>query len=128
MPRHAHTEGTETPEIDPLSPEAIIQSLKLWENEHLAKMDPKQANVEFGMVAGLIQQIGERCNRRLIAATSGKCGGCGKPIQNNRVFNQVSVFNKTTGKFDEKYACSSKCSDKLVDEQHRNAIVQQTEA
>ena len=126
MPRHAHTEEEST--VLALSPEAITQSLKLWENEHLAKMDPKQANIEFGMVAGLVQQIGERCNRRLIAATSGKCGHCKKPIQNNRVFNQVSVFNQQTGKFDEMYACSSKCSAALVDLQHKNAIVQQTEA
>jgi len=126
-PRNAPHE--EVPEdADPYSPEAMIAGLHNWENEHLAKIDPKQQNVEFGIVAGEVQKIAERCNRRLIAATSGKCGGCGKPLGNTRIVNQVSVFNPQTGRFDEMYACSSKCNDKLTDLQHKMAVQQQTEA
>ena len=125
VPRKPNEEGQ--PEIEALSPEGMIAILHHWENEHLAKIDAKQQNVEYGMVAGEIQKIGERCNRRLVAATQGKCGACGKPIENSRVFNQVSIFNFQTGKFDEKFACSSKCNQKLIDLQHKAAAQQQTE-
>jgi hypothetical protein len=125
MAKHAHTE---IPEIDPHSPEGVIEMLRNWEQSHLAKIDAKQQNIEFGIVAGEMQKIGERCNRRLVQATSGTCGGCHKPLANVRIFNQVSVFNRNTGKFDEMYACSSKCSDKLIDLQHKNAVAQQQES
>lgn len=117
----------ETPKIDPHSPEGMLATLHEWENEHLAKIDPKRQNVEFGMVSGEMQKIAERCNRRLTQATASKCGACGKPIENSRVFNQVSIFNFQTGKFDEKFACSSKCNQKLIDLQHKAATQQQTE-
>jgi len=127
-PRKEHDTVEETREIDPHSAEGMTLMLHEWENEHLAKGDAKTMNVEFGMVSGLIQQIGERCNRRLVAATQGKCGSCGKPIQNSRVYNQVSVFNFQTGKHEEKFACSSKCSEKLQDLAHKSAVQQQVEA
>ena len=114
------------PEPNPYTTEGLTELINGWENLHLAKIDPKIANVEFGMIAAVIQKIGERCNRRLVAATQGKCGACGKPL-GGRPFNQISIFNVQTGKFDEKYACSSKCSEKLTDQQHKAAVTQQTE-
>jgi hypothetical protein len=122
MPKHTD----DKPKLDPVSPEGIIAHLREWENTHLAKIDPKKANIEFGMVSGEIQKMAERSNRRLVAATQGKCGNCGKPV-GSRVFNQVSIFNEQTGRHDEKFACSQKCSDALVALQHKAAIHQQAE-
>jgi len=124
MARHAESEK---PKLDPLSVEALTEFLAHWEVAHLAKIDPKKANVEFGQIGGVLQKIGERCNARLIAANRNNCGACGRPLPNGRPANQFSVFNYQTGKYEEKYSCSSKCSAKLSDLQHRSAVQQQGE-
>lgn len=133
MPRHPKDIGTEQSvapvdapieETEKTPMELFKEEILNWENLHLAKIDPKIANVEFGQIAGLVREIGERCNRRLVNATQGRCGACEKPL-GGRPWNQVSIFNMQLGKYEEKYSCSERCNVKLVDMQHRAAVATQ---
>lgn len=118
----AAAESIEEPELTPF--DQFKAEIKKWEDEHLAKIDPKAANYEFGQISGLVREIGERCNRRLVNATQGRCGACEKPL-GGRPYNQVSIFNNLLGRYEEKYSCSEKCNVKLVDMQHRAAVATQ---
>lgn len=110
----------------PHSPEGMIAYINKWEHDHLRIGDVKLHNQEYGMVSAAMRAIGERMAKRMVSASTTKCGSCGKPIEGTRVFKTIPVFDAQLGNHVNKYACSSACAAKLEDTAHKQAVELQT--
>jgi hypothetical protein len=100
----------------------IIAALEQWE-EVLNKLPANKADQEFGLIRHHLEQIGNRIGRRLAASTQNRCAACHGPLPARGPVDTIPRHRPGMNpEWQNDFACSTRCADKLKEAQHKREL------